>query len=104
MNKHFIQVTNGLVPVAVLLLLVVALVAGQARANLPGQVTAAAVPTLSAHTHVILNAAMLNKIQSLPQIVDTILTLPADIEITINALTLPTKNSAEGDQNQPSAQ
>jgi len=30
MNKHFIQVTNGLVPVAVLLLLVVALVAGPA--------------------------------------------------------------------------
>jgi len=104
MNKHFIQVTNGLVPVAVLLLLVVALVAGQARANLPGQVTAAAVPTLSAHTRVILSAAMRNNIQSLPQIVDTILTLPADIEISINALTPATKSGAEGERNQPSAQ
>ena len=61
MNKHFIQVTNGLVPVVVLMLLVVALVAGQARANIPGQVTAAAAPTLSAHTSVILNAEMLKR-------------------------------------------
>lgn len=104
MNKHFIQVTNGLVPVVVLMLLVVALVAGQARANIPGQVTAAAAPTLSAHTSVILNAEMLKNIESLPQIVDTILTLPADIEMTINALTLPTSSGADGEQTQPSAQ
>ena len=102
MNKHFIQVTNGLVPVAMLLLLVVALVAGQARANLPHQVTAAAAPTLSAHTSVILNAQMLRKIESLPQIVDTLLTLPADIEATISTLTLPSTNDVGGER--PSAQ
>jgi len=95
MNKHFIQVTNGLVPVAVLLLLVVALVAGQARANLPHQVTAGAVPTLSAQTSIILNAEMLRKIESLPQIVDTLLTMSADIELTINLLTLPSINNSE---------
>ena len=104
MNKHFIQVTNGLVPVAVLLLLVVALVAGQVRANLPGQVTAAAVPTLSARTSVILNAEMLRKIESLPQIVDTILTLPADVEITIHSLMLPSAGGVNGENKRPSAQ
>ncbi len=104
MNKHFIQVTNGLVPVAVLLLLVVALVAGQARANLPQQVTAAAVPTLSAHTSVILNAEMRRKIEALPQIVDTLLALPAEIELTINTLTLPSTNDVDGDVQRPSAQ
>ncbi len=103
MNKHFIQVTNGLVPVVVLLLLVVALVAGQARANIPGQVTAAATATFPAHTSVTLNAGMLKIIESLPQTVDTILALPADIETTINALTLPTTSSADGEQKRPSA-
>ena len=102
MNKHFIQVTNGLVPVVVLLLLVVALVAGQARANLPHQVTAAAVPTLSADAKVILNAQMLKKIESLPQIVDSLLTLPADIEVAIGTMVLPSKNDVGGAQ--PSAQ
>lgn len=102
MNKHFIQVTNGLVPVVVLLLFVVALVAGQARANLPHQVTAAAVPTLSADTKVILNAQMLKTIESLPQIVDSLLTLPADIQVAIGTLALPAKNDADGER--PSAQ
>jgi hypothetical protein len=104
MNKHFIQVTNGLVPIVVLLLLVVALVAGQARANLPGHVTAAAIPALSAHSTIILDAATRRKIESLPQIVDTILALPADIEITINALTLPAINSVDRDRKRPPAQ
>ena len=104
MNKHFIQVTNGLVPIVVLLLFVVALVAGQARANLPGQVTAAAIPALSAHSVIIIDAATQRKIESLPQIVDTILALPADIEITINALTLPANNSVDRDRKRPSAQ
>jgi hypothetical protein len=103
MNKHFIQVTNGLVPVAVLLLLVIALVAGQARANLPHHVTAAAVPTLSAQTSVILNGEMLRKIESLPQIVDTLLALPADIELTISTFTVPSTKDADSRQ-RPSAQ
>jgi hypothetical protein len=102
MNKHFIQVTNGLVPVVVLLLFVVALVAGQARANLPHQVTASAAPTLSADTKIILNAQMLRKIESLPQIVDSLLTLPADIEAAIGTLPLPSTNDADGER--PSAQ
>lgn len=98
MNKHFIQVTNGLVPIAVLLLLVVALVAGQARANLPGQVTAAANPSLSARTTIILNTEMLKNIESLPQIVESILALPAKLEITIDMLTLPATIDVGGEQ------
>ena len=104
MNKHFIQVTNGLVPVVVLLLLVVALVAGQARANKPGQVTAAATAIFPAHTSVTLNAGMLKIIESLPQTLDTILELPADIEMIMNALTLPTTSGTDGEQQRPSAQ
>ncbi len=104
MNKHFIQVTNGLVPIVVLLLLVVALVAGQARANLPGHVTAAALPSLSARASIILNTEMLRNIESLPPILDTILALPANIEITINTLTLPATIDVDGEQTPPSAQ
>ncbi len=104
MNKHFIQVTNGLVPIAVLLLLVVALVAGQSRANLPGPVTAAANPSLLARTNVILNTEMLKNIESLPQIVDSIRALPAKLEITIDMLTLPTTIDVGGEQEWPSAQ
>ena len=103
MNKHFIQVTNGLVPVVVLLLLVVALVAGQARANIPGQVTAAATATFPAHTSVTLNAGMLKIIESLPQTLDTILALPADIEMIMNALSLPTTSGTDGEQQRPPA-
>jgi len=103
MNKHFIQVTNGLVPIVVLLLLVVALVAGQARANLPGQATAAAMPTLSAHSTIIPDAETRRNVESLAQIVESILALPADIEITINALTLPANNRVDRDRKRPLA-
>jgi hypothetical protein len=104
MNKHFIQVTNGLVPVVVLLLLVVALVAGQARGDIAGQVTAAATATFPVHTSVISNAGMLKIIESLPQTLDTILALPADMEMAINALKLPTTSGVVGEQQRPSAQ
>lgn len=37
MKRQFVRLTSGWIPVSVLLLLIVALVVGQAEANLPGQ-------------------------------------------------------------------
>ena len=84
MNKQFIQVTNGLIPVAVLALLAVAFIAGQARANIPSQVMSAAVPVETIEAHVFFNADLLEKAESLPQIMDAILNLPGEIELTIS--------------------
>jgi len=83
MNKQFIQVTNGLLPVAVLALLSVAFIAGQARANIPGEVTAAVVPVMTTGVSVLFSAEMLKKAESLPQVLDAILALPGEVELTI---------------------
>ena len=83
MNKQFIQVTNGLIPVAVLALLSVAFIAGQARANLPGNATAAAIPVVTTGVSVLFSAEMLKKAESLPQVLEAILALPGEIELTI---------------------
>lgn len=86
MNKQFIQVTNGLLPVGLLALLAVAFIAGQARANLPNQVTATAHPVLSSSANIILSADVLRSAESLPQVVDTLMTLPAEIQLNIRLL------------------
>lgn len=87
MNKHFIQVTNGLLPVMVLALLVIAFIAGQARANIPRRATAAA--AYATNQVLVLNQDITEKAESLPQIVETLLTLPADVELSIRLLKKP---------------
>jgi NAD/NADP transhydrogenase alpha subunit len=94
MNKNFIQVTNGLLPVGLLALLAVAFVAGQARANLPNQVTSTAHPVLSSTASIILSADVLRSAESLPQVVDTLMTLPAEIQM--NTLLLSKGSSVDG--------
>jgi len=83
MNKQFIQVTNGLLPVGLLTLLAVAFIAGQARANLPNQVTSTAHPVLSSSASLILSADVLRSAETLPQVVDTLMTLPVGIQLNI---------------------
>jgi len=85
MKKQFIQLTSGWIPVSVLILFTIALVAGQARANLPNEIKAAPIPVVTTSVSVILNVDMLRKLEALPQVVDTLLALPSDLELTIDA-------------------
>ena len=83
MNKQFIQVTNGMLPVAMLVLLAVAFVAGQARANLPGQVSAVSAPQASSDANILFSAETLKKAESLPHVLNAILSIPDEVELTI---------------------
>lgn len=93
MNIRFDPLTKGLLSLAVLLMFTVALIAGQARANLPAEISATSDFGLSTRSSVILDSASLQKIHSLPYAVDTILALPIDIELSIDDLTLQTGNA-----------
>jgi hypothetical protein len=81
MNRQFIQVTHGLLPVAVLVLLVVALVAGQSRVDSPG-LSSHAVEHASADY----STEMLQNADSLPAAVERLMTLPAEIDMAIKLL------------------
>lgn len=81
MRKRFIRLTSGWIPVSVLALFVVALVAGQARANLPNEIKAAPVPSSTTAITIVLTRDMLQKLRSLPLFVDTLLELPADLDL-----------------------
>ena len=86
MNKHFIQVTNGLLPVFVLALLAVAFIAGQARANFAGAdgrasealMTPAAV--ISAEHDYVVNA------EALSRMMDAIAEFPGSVELHVKVL------------------
>ena len=86
MNKHFIQVTHGLLPVAVLALLAVAFIAGQARARPPVDPGSAAGPVAEPAASIIISADMLRKAEALPVLVDALTVLPAGIELQISLL------------------
>lgn len=83
MNKQFIQVTNGMLPVAMLALLAVAFIAGQARANLPSEVAAASAPTVISNASILFSVEALKKAESLPHVLDAILSIPDEVELTI---------------------
>jgi hypothetical protein len=97
MKNRFIQLTSGWIPVSVLLLFTIALVAGQARANLPNELKAAPVPTITTSVNIVLNAEMLRQLESLPLVVDTLLALPLDISVR-SAIVLP---AGRGEHAQP---
>jgi len=83
MNKQFIQVTNGMLPVAMLALLAVAFIAGQARANIPHEVAAASAPTVIGNANILFSVEALKKAESLPHVLDAILSIPDEVELTI---------------------
>jgi hypothetical protein len=85
MKKQFIQLTSGWIPVSVLLLFTVALVAGQARANLPNEIKAAPMPVVTTSINIVLSSGVSKKLEALPLVVDTLLALPSDIELGIDA-------------------
>lgn len=65
-------------------LLAVALIAGQARANLPNELRAAPAPAMTTSVNIMLGTRMLKNLDSLPAVVDTLLTMPKDIELRID--------------------
>jgi len=93
MNIRFDPLTKGLLSLAVLLMFTVALIAGQARANLPAEISATSDFALSTRSSVILDSESLQKIHALPYLVDTFLALPIDIELSIEELTLQSGNA-----------
>jgi len=82
MNSRFDEITKGLLSLAVILMLTVALIAGQARANLPAEVSKSPEFSLATELNIILDAETLQKIDALPHVVDTILALPVEIDVT----------------------
>ncbi len=84
MKKQFIQATSGWIPVSVLVLFTIALVAGQARANLPNEIKAASVPAITTSVNIVLSADALRKLEALPLVVDKLLALPFDLEVTLD--------------------
>ncbi len=97
MKKQFIRLTTGWIPVSVLLLFTIALIAGQARANLPSEIKAAPVlPVLTTSVSVVRGADMSEKLEALPHLLDTVLALPSDSDVSINADTLTLDSSGDG--------
>ena len=94
MKKQFIRLTSGWIPVSVLILFTVALVAGQARANLPNEIKAAPMLPTTTSITVVLTSDMLRKLESLPLVVDTLLELPADLEFVYDRSIASCRTSA----------
>jgi hypothetical protein len=90
MNSRFDLHTKGLLSLAVMLMFTVALIAGQARANLPAEASASSDFAPVTRMSAILDAESLQHIESLPYVVAIILALPIDIELNFNGLTLRT--------------
>ena len=86
MNSRFDQFTKGLLSLAVILMLTAALIAGQAHANLPVQAKATAEFGDAARTGIFLNTQILQYIDSMSHLIDTLLALPAGIEFCIDEL------------------
>ncbi|MGI9202814.1 MAG: hypothetical protein ACR2Q3_02320 [Woeseiaceae bacterium] len=83
MSKQFIQMTSGWIPIAVMVLLAAALIAGQARANLPYEHRSAPVPA-AVPVKIVLNTEMLKRLDALPAVVDSLLAMPINIELRID--------------------
>ena len=88
MNSRFDHLTKALLSLAVIIMFTVALIAGQARANLTAEVSTTADYGLVTQMSILLDAESLRKIRSLSYAVDTILALPIDIELSIHGRTI----------------
>ena len=95
MNSRFDQLTKGLISLTVILMFAAALIADQARANLSAAVSAAPDASLATHLSIVLDKESLQKIESIPNVINTILALPIEIELTLRAVR--DKNARSGE-------
>ncbi len=94
MSKQFIQMTSGWIPVSVMVLLAIAVIAGQARANLAHETR---VSPLGASTAIrlSLDAEALRKFELLPAAVESLLTWPRDLTLYIDDPARPKKAASD---------
>jgi len=104
MNSRFDELTKVLLSLSVMLMFTVALIAGQARANLPTEVSTARNFGLVTRMSITLDIASLQKIESLLQVVDVVLALPIDIELGLDELTLRTGKAKDAGSDDASVQ
>ncbi len=76
-----------------MLMFTIALIAGQARANLPAEVSASSEFGSATRMSIILDQTSLQHIESLPYVIETMLALPIDIELSTVELTLRPGNA-----------
>lgn len=79
MNKRISKIINSLVGLSVLAMFAVAIVAGQARANLQNNATLKADAQRSTHIHIILTLENVQNLDVIPVLVKTVLDLPSHI-------------------------
>ena len=81
MNKEFIQVTKGILPTAVLTLLAIAFISGQAQSNV---LLAEVVKTAEfVEESLDSNNEVIRTFESLPAVVDSLVTLPNDFPLHV---------------------
>lgn len=95
MRKQFIRITSGWIPVSILALLAIALIAGQARANLPKDLVTAQIPLATTSLGTALNAELLRKPESLPTSVNTLLIVPENINLRLDTKILRKEFSSD---------
>lgn len=86
MKKQFIQFTSGWIPVSVLLLLAVALVAGQARANLPAEYRVMSYEVSGSATRIVLTGRVLKELQLSTGIREIAESMPASLSASDKVL------------------
>ena len=95
MKEQFIQLTTGWIPVSVLGMLMVALVAGQARANLPAELKAVPTAPITTSVNIVLHADVMKKLEALPLVVDALLALPSDLDVNIDTRIISPLNGGD---------
>jgi len=104
MNSRIDQLTKGLLSLALIIMFTAALIAGQARANLPAEVSPSIDFALATRISVILDSESLQTIRLLPHAIDTILALPIDIELRIYERSLRSGNAENAGSDDSSVQ
>lgn len=95
MRSRADHITKGLISLTILLMYAVALIAGQARANVTDADTAGDEAAHRAALNVVLEAEYLRKLESLSHLFDTSLALPVDVEFLLRDL--PGRGDSHGE-------
>ncbi len=90
MDNRIDQITKGLISLTVMLMFTVAFVAGQARANLQADAWETEEIAPGYEMSVILGTESLRKLESLSQLVDSVVSLPIVIEFGMHELSIRT--------------